>query len=936
MTALDDEIRTLQARVAELEAHEAGRERAEKVQDALYRIAETAGAAEDMQDFYRKIHAIVGELMYAENAYIALYDAARGMINFPYFVDTVDADLPDPNAWEPFGIGNAAGTTAYLLRSGEPLLLTAAIWRRMAARGEIELVGEEAESWLGVPLQSEGRTVGAIVVQSYLKDTLHTEADKELLEFVGHHIASALERTRLIDDTRQRNAELALINDVQRGLAMKLDMQAMYDLVGDRLQEIFDAQVVEINVLDESSGIVRFPYTIEKGVRFYDEPRAVFGFRKHVLETREPLLLEATTPEILAEYDQPSVISGEPAKSAVFVPLVVAGRATGVISLQNVDREHAFNDADVRLLTTLAGSLSVALENARLFEETRQRNAELALINDVQRGLAENLEMQAMYDLVGDRLVEIFDAQVVSVDVLDESGLVRFPYIFEKGERLTVEPQPLIGIRKHVLETREPFLVEAATPELLAAYDQPPVLVGEPPRSSVWAPLVVAGRATGVISLQNVEKERAFSEADLRLLTTLAGSLSVALENARLFEETRQRNAELALINDVQRGLAENLEMQAMYELVGERLVEIFDAQVVGINILDPNDGLIHIPYAIEKGVRGQVETLPVMGFRRVAFETREPVVVNQDLVARSDEVGQPHVIEGEQPKSAVFVPLLVADRAVGAITLQNIDREHAFSEADVRLLTTLAASLSVALENARLFEETKQRNAELALITDVQRGLAENLEMQTMYELVGDRIQEIFDAQAVDIGVLVRETGMIHFPYSITRGVRDPVSTTEPSGLTSYVMRTREPMLINEDLEDRLAQIGGPVQWWHADERSKSALLVPLLVGGEATGRISLQNLDREHAFSEADVRLLTTLAGSLSVALENARLFEETKQRNAELALINDVQRGLAENLEMQAMYDLVGDRIQEIFDAQVVDIGILDRDAQVIRYP
>ena len=90
----------------------------------------------------------------------------------------------------------------------------------------------------------------------------------------------------------------------------------------------------------------------------------------------------------------------------------------------------------------------------------------------------------------------------------------------------------------------------------------------------------------------------------------------------------------------------------------------------------------------------------------------------------------------------------------------------------------------------------------------------------------------------------------------------------------------------------------------------------------------ISLQNLDREHAFSEADVRLLTTLAGSLSVALENARLFEETRQRNAELALINDVQRGLAENLDAQAMYDLVGDRIQEIFDAQVVDIALLDR--------
>src|SRR5204863_3574277 len=112
-----------------------------------------------------------------------------------------------------------------------------------------------------------------------------------------------------------------------------------------------------------------------------------------------------------ADAGQPFVLSGEPPKSGVFVPLLVGERATGVISLQNIDREHAFADADVRLLATIAGSLSVALENARLFEQTRQRNAELALINDIQQSLAENLELQAMYDLVGERIHEIFDAQ---------------------------------------------------------------------------------------------------------------------------------------------------------------------------------------------------------------------------------------------------------------------------------------------------------------------------------------------------------------------------------------------------------------------------------------------------------------------------------------------------------------------------------------------
>ena len=78
------------------------------------------------------------------------------------------------------------------------------------------------------------------------------------------------------------------------------------------------------------------------------------------------------------------------------MPLVVGGRSTGVISLQNLDREHAFSESDVRLLTTLAGSLSVALENARLFEETRQHAAELAIVNDVGQAIAEQLRLDVL------------------------------------------------------------------------------------------------------------------------------------------------------------------------------------------------------------------------------------------------------------------------------------------------------------------------------------------------------------------------------------------------------------------------------------------------------------------------------------------------------------------------------------------------------------
>jgi GAF domain-containing protein/CheY-like chemotaxis protein/HPt (histidine-containing phosphotransfer) domain-containing protein len=936
VTTLDDEIRTLRDRIAELEASESDRERAEHVQAALYRIAETASAAEDMQAFYAEMHRIVGELMYADNFYIVLYDEERQSMNWPFYVDTVGEGWPDPNVWEPMGTGDARGITAYLLRTGTPLLLDFAGIEDLARRGEVDIIGVPSVTWLGAPLRAEGRTVGAMVVQSFLDDVHHSELDRELLTFVASHVGAALSRARAIEETRQRNAELALINDVQRGLAMNLDMQSMYDLVGDRLQEIFDAQVVDIAILDESAGLIRFPYTIEKGVRFHDQPMATFGFRKRVLETREPLLIETMSPELLAEYDQPAVISGEPTKSSVFVPLVVASRATGVISLQNVDREHAFDEADVRLLTTLAGSLSVALENARLFEETRQRNAELALINDVQRGLAENLEMQAMYDLVGNRIQEIFDAQVVNIGIIDrESGLLHLPYSVERGDHFPDEPYPVeTGPSHHVLATLEPLLINERFAERVVELGGAPLIgTGEPPLSALYVPLVVGGEATGRISLQNLDREHAFSEADVRLLTTLAVSLSVALENARLFEETRQRNAELALINDVQRGLAENLEMQSMYDLVGDRLRDIFDAQVVSITVLDEAEGLIRFPYIIEKGERLTAEPRAPEGFRKHILETREPLLfhaITPELLARFQ---QPDVLVGERPKSSVWVPLVVSGRATGVISLQNLDREHAFSEGDVRLLTTLAGSLSVALENARLFEETRQRNAELALINDVQRGLAENLEMQAMYDLVGNHLVEIFDAQVVDIGILDREAQVIRYPFTLERGERFPDQPTPiVAGPGAHVLESREPLLINDRFADRVAEFGGG---FVQGEPPKSAVYVPLVVGGEATGRISLQNLDREHAFSEADVRLLTTLAGSLSVALENARLFEETRQRNAELALINDVQRGLAENLDAQAMHDLVGDRIQEIFDAQVVDIDILDPSSGLVHF-
>jgi GAF domain-containing protein len=259
----------------------------------------------------------------------------------------------------------------------------------------------------------------------------------------------------------------------------------------------------------------------------------------------------------------------------------------------------------------------------------------------------------------------------------------------------------------------------------------------------LYVPLVVGGRATGVISLQNVDRTHAFGEDDQRLLETLASSLSVALDNARLVHETRQRNAELALINSVQESIAGELDQQAIYDLVGEKLREVFDAQAVDIAVHDENAGILRYVYQIERGVHFPNVTLPVVGFRKHVMATRQPLAILENIDAALVEYGNPETVSGEPSHgSAIFQPLVVGGRATGVISIQNLDREHAFDESDQQLLATIAGSLGVALDNAQLVHETRQRNAELALINSVQEGLAGELEMQAIYEIVGDKIQ--------------------------------------------------------------------------------------------------------------------------------------------------------------------------------------------------
>lgn len=185
----------------ELQGEVVDRERAEKLQQALFRITELSVTADSLQRFYADLHSIIGELLFARNFYVAFLSADGKHIEFPYSEDEVDTrshrDRP-----------RAKGLTEYVIDTGQALLADRTHIQSLESQGLVSSFGPLAHCWLGVPLTRDNTAVGVIGVQSYTPDISFVERDQELLTFVAHHVDAALARKRAQDRLVATHAEL--------------------------------------------------------------------------------------------------------------------------------------------------------------------------------------------------------------------------------------------------------------------------------------------------------------------------------------------------------------------------------------------------------------------------------------------------------------------------------------------------------------------------------------------------------------------------------------------------------------------------------------------------------------------------------------------------------------------------------------------------------
>jgi len=300
-----------------------------------------------------------------------------------------------------FGAGVLWDDPVFQFKPGRLKVGTEGITGWVAATGEAALVpdvtqnahyvwmrGSRTRSELTVPITVKGKTIGVLDAQSEQLDDFD-QTDMELMQSLANQTGIAIENARLFAETQrllkkteQRANELTIINSVQQGLASKLDVQSIYDLVGDKFRDIFDAQVVMISTYDRQSNSIEHRYAIERGARVYSPgTHPPGGFRSKIIHTREPLLVNTNVAEEAGRLGQPTLPGTTTPKSWLGVPMLVGAEVTGILSVQNVDQENAFDESDVHLLQTFAASMSIALENARLYEQARH----LAILEERQR-----------------------------------------------------------------------------------------------------------------------------------------------------------------------------------------------------------------------------------------------------------------------------------------------------------------------------------------------------------------------------------------------------------------------------------------------------------------------------------------------------------------------------------------------------------------------
>jgi len=732
---------------------------------------------------------------------------------------------------------------------------------------------------LAVPLLARGRVVGSIAAslppgRSFTKGELH------VLETIARQLALGLENTRLAEERSREIERLRALAAVSRWMVFGLQLEKGLKGLLTTAMEAVGADRAAVLLYDVENDRVQVGYARGLSQRFLDHLVRVFDQAPDSRATR-------TLREVYVEdawHDPRAQALWEAARQegiraySVF-PLVRHREAIGTLTFYH-DRYYAYDPEDRRLCQAFADQAAAAIENALLHQETQRRLEELSALHEIETHIASALDLEEVLKAVAEEIQRVLRVSTLFIGLYDShKDVLHLPLIIDQGKKhppATIQLSANGGLSGWVIRTREPLWIDDIEKEA-DRLPARPIRFGEPTRCIALLPLLSKDRIVGVLSVQSYTPY-ALDADQKRLLTDIAHQVAIAIENARLYDETAHRLAQTQVLREVMLAAASTLDFDQVLERTIRTLQRRLGVEFLCFALPAPTgDGLILHPTQVGYCTPAEEVFLPwdqsICG--RV-YQTGEPMRVGDVRQVPFYYEGTPEV------RSELAVPVRIGDRVIGVLNVESRELD-AFDEEDQAFYTAIAGQLGVALENARLYREERRRRQEAETLYRAVQALTTTLDLQEVLNRILTELQEVVPYDSASVQLL--EEGLLKiisgrgFPNLNTLlGIAfDPQREDNPNG---RVLETRAPVI----LEDAPAIYEGFRRPPHAAAGIRAWMGVPLLFGDRVIGMIALDK-QVPGFYTEEHARLALAFAAQAAVAIENARLYRRLEEQSAQL---------------------------------------------------
>ena len=792
-----------------------------------------------------------------------------------------------------------------------------------------------AEEWSkcsdqGVPFHCEYRILMRDNAFIYVRDDATAIlVPEQPLRYQGM-ILDITNRKQTEQDLRRDMDEMASLTRLSREITRVSDLDQVLVSIARLVTELLHSDAGGVYGLGDD-GRLRILATWGIGERYVREVNAQgiapdVGIIGRAVQERRPVAVADVYQD--PNYSLAYFARMENIYGVLATPLMLGDQVRGVIVAWH-RKPHEFTDRETHLLQTIAQQCVNAVENARLLQAEREQRTLAEALRDTASAFISTTSTEALFECILENLQSVMPYDAADIMLIDGNS-VRvvchrgYTELGKQGPVLTsgIEISRLIG-PKHMVATREPIILADVSQNAEWLVTLETDWIG----SYMGVPIRLKDSVIGFINI-NSARAKAFSPRQLDPLQVFANQAAVAIENARLFSETQKRATEFAALYETSRDLAtiQTMDLQGLLEGISQRAIQLLRADGGGMYLYDPAQQELEVRVGTHPSTPVGTHLKLGEGMAGRVAQTRQPLIVDDYRTWEFRSRQFPNT-----PLRAVLeVPMLYSGELIGVLVVEQLEENsRTFNNEDVQLLSLFASQAASAVHNAWLITETQQRAERLALLNRIARRVTESAEVNDILEMVYQELGSIVRADGICLALYDSSLQELEFCIRADRGIRENVIRRPATmGLSGLVASRRQPLLIRDYEKEKHSLPPGLV--WGSGELPHSWLGVPMLTGDELIGIITVQTYDTSYFYTQADQELVSTIADTVALAVNKARLFQDQARRAEHLKILNDAALHIQQYLDPDKIIRTASDHVQHFGDFS--HVFLLDNDNQL----